>query len=190
MKLKALLSHHKTAILKRWVEVVMETYPADTARFLKNQNNRFTNPVGHTISSGMEQLFEGLLNEEEPDNSSLFLDNIIRIRAVQDFTPSQAVSFIFDLKKVIRRELEKEMVQNSISEEVLALETRIDALVLLSFDIFMKCREKIYDLKANELRNMTFRLLERVNEIGQVPEQELDNRESSIDTIKRNEVTE
>ena len=30
------------------------------------------------------------------------LDGIIRIRSIQDFTPSEAVGFIFDLKTVIR----------------------------------------------------------------------------------------
>jgi hypothetical protein len=29
----------------------------------------------------------------------------------------------------------------------------------------MKCREKIYELKANELRNMTLKLVERANRI-------------------------
>jgi hypothetical protein len=46
---------------------------------------------------------------------------------------------------------------------LLALESRIDSLALFSFDIFVACREKLYDIKANELRNMTFRLLQKVN---------------------------
>jgi hypothetical protein len=41
-----------------------------------------------------------------PDTVSTFLDGIVRIRAVQNFAPSEAVAFIFHLKKVIRRNSE------------------------------------------------------------------------------------
>jgi hypothetical protein len=34
--------------------------------------------------------------------------------------------------------------------------------MLYAFDLYMGCREKIYDLKAQESRNMTFRLLQKV----------------------------
>lgn len=95
---------------------------------------------------------------------SSVLDSIIRIRAVQDVTPSQALAFVFRLKKVLREE-----EGTAPSGEIDALESRIDAIALISFDLFMKCREKIYDLKANELRNMTFRLLQKAKLVCEIP---------------------
>ena len=92
----------------------------------------------------------------------MFLDSIVRIRAVQDFSPSEAVSFIFQLKSAVRQELGSELVtQADIARDLAVFESAIDDLALFSFDIYMKCREKIYDLKANEARNMTFRLLQQ-----------------------------
>ncbi|MEW6409109.1 MAG: RsbRD N-terminal domain-containing protein [Nitrospirota bacterium] len=163
MELKNLLLEKKSSILRKWFDMIVETYPPETAIFLKNQKNRFANPVGYTISQGIEHIFEELLNEVDSDRVSPFLDNIIRIRAVQDFNPSQAIAFIFLLKKVIREEMESDPEFNSgrekgLAEELLALESKIDDLALLSFDIYMKCREKIYELRANEVKNMTFRL--------------------------------
>ncbi|MBI5188761.1 MAG: RsbRD N-terminal domain-containing protein [Nitrospirae bacterium] len=163
MELNNLLSEKRSIILERWFDVILETYPADTSSFLKKQKNQFTNPVGYTIYQGIEGIFEGLLNGIDSERVSPFLDGIIRIRAVQDFTPSQAISFIFLLKKVIREELKNEIGEDGIAEELLELESKIDELAFLSFDIYMKCREKIYELKANEVRNMTFRLLQRAN---------------------------
>jgi len=32
--------------------------------------------------------------------------------------------------------------------------------------VYMKCREKIYEIKANEARNMTFRLLQQAKLIA------------------------
>ncbi len=171
MKLEEFLAEKKSDILTRWFDTTLATYPADTSNFLRKLKDRFTNPVGHTIVEGLEDIFNEILGEVDSERVTPFLDNIIRVRAVQDFTASQAVSFIFDLKRVIREVLEKEKKGEVAYDELLRIDAKIDTLALLSFDIFMKCREKLYDIKANELRNMTFRLLQRVNKSDEDQEQ-------------------
>jgi len=172
MNLKNLLSKKKKSILKRWFDLILETYPPETALFLKGQKDRFTNPVGATIYQGIEDIFDELLQEMDSEKISTFLDNIIRIRAVQDFTASQAIAFIFLLKNVIREKLGKEIKEKGISEELLRFESGIDDLALLSFDIYMKCREQIYELKANEVRTWTYNLLKRANVIYEIEDLE------------------
>ncbi|MDP6180163.1 MAG: RsbRD N-terminal domain-containing protein, partial [Desulfatiglandales bacterium] len=110
MKLEKLLLQKKSAILDRWLQLILETYPADAQRFLKKQKDRFANPVRYTIAGETENLYKQLLQSVEAKSESLSasLDKIFRIRAVQDFCPSQAVAFIFLLKKVIKEELESE----------------------------------------------------------------------------------
>ncbi len=160
--LKKHLIEKKPAILKKWFEAVTETYPENTSAFLKQQKAQFANPVGYNLAEGLEGLFEALLQGVILDKVSTFLDSIVRIRAVQAFTPSEAVAFIFQLKKIIRQELGTEVLQqHRMIEEFIALDAAIDDLALFSFDIFIKCREKIYEIKANEARNMTFRLLQQ-----------------------------
>lgn len=188
MILEKFLSEKRADILKKWFDLVLETYPADTSTFLRNQKNPFANPVGHTIYQGIEKIFDELISPVSGDLSE-FLDDIIRVRAVQDFSPSKAISFIFSLKKAIREELRQSFQGNIPYEEVLSLEARIDALALSSFDLFMKCREKLYDIKANELRNMTFRLLQRVNDIGEGEDKKNGLTESNDDNAKEKEVT-
>ncbi len=180
MKLYNLLSEKKSAILNRWYDAVLDTYPSDTSGFLKGQKNPFLNPVGSTIFQGIENLFEELLCENNSpipslvkggegglsgERASLFLDNIIRIRAVQEFTPSQSVAFVLLLKNAIREELKSELVEQQLLEELLFFESKIDDMALLSFDIYMKCREKLFQLKVNELQSWTFRKLQRADEI-------------------------
>ncbi len=162
MKLKEHLTEKKTDILRKWFDAVVETYPNETSTFLKKQKAQFTNPVGYTLSEGLEHLFDALLRGMLPDTVSRFLDSIIRIRAIQAFTPSEAVLFIFQLKKLVRQELGTEILhQQGIVEELAAFDSATDDLALYAFDLYMKCREKIYDIKANEARNMTFRLLQQ-----------------------------
>lgn len=163
--LNELLSGKKQAILEKWFDSVLETYPHDTAKFLKRQKDQFANPVGSTIYKGMGSLLDLIVNSVDVDNITKSLDEIIRIRAIQDFTPSHALAFVVDLKRVVREEIKGETCASQLIDELPEFDRRVDSLLLLSFDIYMKCREKIYELKANELRNMTSKLVERANRI-------------------------
>jgi len=163
MTLWDFLAQKKSALVKRWFYIAMEPYPADTAGLLKNQKKQFTNPVGYTISHGLENILNKLIDEKGADFEGMvpFLESIVRIRAVQDLRPSQALSFVFHLRNAIREELASEAKE--FSAEMATLESRIDAIALISFDIFVKCREKVYELKSNEVKNRTFRLLQMAN---------------------------
>ncbi len=174
MSLEKFLEERKSAILERWFASILETYPTDTRQFLQKQKNRFANPVGHEISQGIEEIFNNILKGANPEDVSPFLDKIIRIRAVQDFTPSQALGFIFDLKRLVREELAENMGESSISESLWELERKIDALGLMSLDIYTKCREKLYELRVKEVKNRVGRLIERANMMGGIPEKEGD----------------
>lgn len=169
MDLEKLYADRKTAILNKWFDLTIETYPEETARFLKNKKNRFANPVGYILSQEIEPVLDGLFKGVDLETLRPFLENIIRIRAVQDLSASQALAFIFLLKQVFRDELEQEIQESRVGRDLLALESRIDAVALLAFDIFMKCREKIYDLKANEINNRTVRLLRRAKLVVEEP---------------------
>jgi hypothetical protein len=178
--LKNILSEKKPAILRQWIDSILDTYPAETAKFLREKKDKFTNPVAHTISEGTRGIFENLLEGLDRNKVSAFLDNIIRIRAIQEFTPSQAIAFVFALKRIVRNELAKEIRDNGLYEELSLFEQDIDSLGLLAFDIFMSCREKLYDIKANEMRHMTFRLLQKANLICEQPGQEPDIPDSNF----------
>jgi hypothetical protein len=160
MGIREQLKEHREKILNRWFESILKTYPAETVRFLKNTKDQFHNPVGQTIKEGIEGIFLELTGEGEIERITPFLDRIIRIRAIQDFTLSEAVAFIFQLKGIIRQEIDVNKID---SDELAALDRKIDELGLRTFDIYMGCREKIYELKATELRNWTYKLLERAN---------------------------
>ena len=161
MQLATLLSQNKAAILGRWLAMIFESYPPETAIFLRKEKNRFDNPAGYRISEGLEGLYGALLQEMERDQVLTCLDEIIRIRALQNFTPSQALAFIFLLKIVIREELAEEIRKENLAAELLDLESRIDGLALLGFDVYTKRREKIYEIKADEAKRRVSGLMRK-----------------------------
>lgn len=166
MELKDILKEKKAAIVQKWFDAVLETYQEESRTPMRRQGAQFANPVGFNLSQGLEGLFEGLLQGMMPADVAAHLDTMVRIRAIQDFTPSQAVSFIFDLKRVTRNVLGKELIQDVRNAEGLrSFDSAVDDLALYAFDLYMQCREKIYDLKAKEARDATFRLLQKARVI-------------------------
>jgi len=161
MQLSTLLSQKKAAILGRWLNMIYDSYPPETAIFLRKEKNRFDNPAGYRISEGLEGLYGALTQEMERDQVLTYLDEIIRIRALQNFTPSQALAFIFLLKIVIREELAEEILKENLAAEILDLESRIDGLALLGFDVYTKRREKIYEIKADEAKRRVSGLMRK-----------------------------
>jgi len=173
MKINSILEQKRRSILRTWFELTLEDYPADSIGFFEREKDRFANPVGYTLLSGTEVLYDFLIDKTDFENVEKALDNIVRMRAVQDLVPSQATAFVFLLKKAVRRELGDEIGKNQISPmELLEYESKIDDLARFSFDIYMKCREKIYKIRADQATNMACLLCERTKPLSEIQEPE------------------
>jgi hypothetical protein len=165
-----IIEQRKAAIVKKWFNLTAQTYAPDTAEFLKSKTDPFANPVGGSMLSSLNVLLDQLIHDMDPQTINSFLDPIIRIRAVQNFTPSQATAFVLSLKKALRENLAKELRDLSSIRELFEFESKIDQLSLMAFDIYMQCREKIYQISANETRNRTFRAFERAGLVSEITE--------------------
>jgi uncharacterized protein YerC len=172
MNLNDLLSEKKSSIVQKWFDAIIDNYPDDSSHFLKKQKDQFLNPIGNTISRSIEGLFDEILRDAASEQIFPFLDDVIKIHAIQNFSPSKAVSFISLLKPVVREALGSDIARHTLSAELQSFEANIDNLTFLSFDIYMKCRERIFELRVNEIKTMTFRLLRRANLIAEVEEHE------------------
>jgi hypothetical protein len=159
--LEKVLLKNKAAIAKQWFNLAAQTYAVDTAKFLQSKTDPFANPVGSALMTGLDGILEHLIHATDPNTLHSHLDSIIRIRAVQDFSPSQATAFILSLKKVLRDYFAKELRDSRLAAEFIELESSIDQICLIAFDIYMQCREKVYQISANETRKRTFKAFER-----------------------------
>ncbi|MDQ1267201.1 MAG: hypothetical protein QG635_2355 [Bacteroidota bacterium] len=150
-------------IADRWFKAIIETYPQMAAKFFSAKDAPFSNPVGSAIAESARQICNWLTDDKPLSNIEKSLEELIKIRAVQDFTASEAVSFILKLKTIIL-ELQQNKNDNSITYgELSEIFEKIDGLMLFAFDLFMRSREKIYEIKANEIKNQTYMLIERIN---------------------------
>ncbi len=179
MTLRDLLIKRKDDIVKEWFDLVLEAYPDESKDFFRKQQNRFANPMGHNIREGISGLYDVIVDHGcDSEKAAPFLDQIIRIRAIQEFPPSVALAFVLEFKELVRREVSAG--HEELSEEVNKLEQNLDKLALQAFDVYMGCRERIFELRVNELRNLMFGALERANLVSFPAEGEKKVKENKI----------
>lgn len=162
VSLEALLSEKRSAILERWIRQILETYPSDTQVFLRSQGDQFANPVGHRISGGLQALFDVVARGGDLEAARQRLDDILRIRAVQEFSPAMALAFVFGLKDAARAELADQADEPALAADWRAFDSRVDQLALLAFEVYEACRQNLYEIRLMELRNQVLDVREKV----------------------------
>lgn len=168
MTFETVLAEQKAQLAEGWAELILRTYPKETQKVWTRQKDRFQNPVGAAILEATGELVELLLGWEDAGAIAASLDKLIRIRAVQDFTPSQAIGFVFLLKKLIRDEFFKDMERDGTLADLLRFEARIDNLALMSFDIYTKSREEVFRMRVEEVKRSQSSLLRRAGIVADV----------------------
>ncbi|SHK05169.1 RsbT co-antagonist protein rsbRD N-terminal domain-containing protein [Desulfatibacillum alkenivorans DSM 16219] len=174
MDLFDIIEKRQGRILDKWQDRVLSTYSPDAYRLFKHKNDPFANPVGSTLKKGLEGLLDLLLGEGDVREKAVdLLEDSMKVRAVQDFSPSNAVGFLFELKGVIREQVGKDLPNLEERPDWSALDSKIDAMALAGFDVFMECRERLNRIRVNEVRNLSYKAMKRANlvcDLSEIPD--------------------
>lgn len=158
-----LLRKKRSRILADWTDAIFRGYPEQTARFLREQQDQFQNPVGYAVSREVPRFFDLLIEGAGREEVAAGIDRFLQIKSVQEPKSSLALAFIFSLKSVIRTHVAGELRRQGREQELETLATTIDQVALAAFDIYQGYREKILEIKANEIRHRSKLLLKRMN---------------------------
>ena len=137
----------ESEILEKWIQKLADSHPQNAAALRAPKPDPFRNPVGYAIRTSLEQLWEQLQGGMDRDAIDSALDTVLRIRAVQDMSPSQAVGFIIPLRSILR--------QVPGTFDLALLENRIDQLMLAAFDKYTQCRDQIGAVRLHETERLT-----------------------------------
>jgi len=162
MTLLEILEQDRSAVLERWRGLVLESYSEEAACFFRGEKDRFQNPVGHSIARATAVLYDGVVLDRQPEGIPEALESLVRLRAVQDFTASQALAFVFQLKRAVREQAAQHPDVDRRWEELSRFETRIDALAFAAFDLYVESRERIFEIRQGELKRRIASLLRRL----------------------------
>jgi hypothetical protein len=152
-----LTQEQRNEMLARWFDRIVDHYPAETASFLRGQPDPFANPVGAGLREELEPILTGVLDDRDPAEQGSALDRIVRVRALQEMSPSQAVAFVLYLKEIFGE------VVGATDGARWIFDNRVDRLLLEAFDVYNRCREQVYDIRVKEIRNRSLKVMERLN---------------------------
>lgn len=154
MRLSEALQEKKKQILSIWVDRTLDSYTSSD--FFKHSRDQIANPIGANIRTGLTAVFELLLQGAKAEEYTSALDQVIRIRAIQDFTPSQAVVPFLELKWVVRQVLADDKKNNPLTEDLAEFDCAVDRVALAAFDTYTRCREQLYQVRIQELKSGSY----------------------------------
>ncbi|HDS01268.1 MAG TPA: hypothetical protein ENO07_04540, partial [candidate division Zixibacteria bacterium] len=108
-----------------------------------------------------ETILNGLIENVKAVEMMESMDNFVRVRSVQDFTPSQAVNFMYLLKDILKEACAEKLEEPGIIRELIDFEIKIDRLTFLAFDVYVNCREQINRIRLKEVRDRSAVLFEK-----------------------------
>ncbi len=142
---------HGDKIVNQWVEYALESYKS--SGFFVKEKDKFANPVGGNLREGLQKLFLLLSKGADSKEFTEPLEQFISIRAVQEFTPAQAVAPLNAVKHIVRERFLGDKERKQLVSELYDFEFNVDLAVLAAFDIYMHYRERLYKVRIDEIRS-------------------------------------
>jgi len=143
-------TRRRAEIIEKWRALLAATYPPESARLLLEDSDPCENPLGRVFREGLPLILDELVGGMDAVRIRAALEEMVRVRAVQDFPASEATGFLFRLKTVIREVLRPD------AATAIVLDQRIDEIILAAFDLYVDCREKIGEIQVNAAKRRIF----------------------------------
>lgn len=143
--------NHREKIVNKWVEYTLSTYTS--SGFFIKERDTFANPVGGNVRQALGDLFPLLSKGADSKEFTQPLEQIMSIRSVQEFTPSQAVAPLNAVKHITREIFAADKERKHLVAELYDFDFSVDLAMLAAFDIYMRYRERLYQVRINEIKS-------------------------------------
>jgi hypothetical protein len=143
--------NHREKIVNKWVEYTLSTYTS--SGFFVKEHDKFANPVGGNIREALGTLFQLISKGADSKEFTPSLEQIMSIRSVQEFTPSQAIAPLNAVKHITREVFAADKERKHLVDELYDFEFAVDLALLAAFDIYMQYRERLYQVRINEIKS-------------------------------------
>jgi len=150
---KDILLEKREEIVQGWIAAAFELFPAESAGFLEKVRDPFANPMGNTIKDEIGFLYDSIVRDAPDEELDPHLDRIVQLTCIQDVAPSRSVAFVFQLRRVLYRTLGEGKADRDALEWLLQFEERIDRLAMRAFESHARQRQKISDIRVQEIKN-------------------------------------
>ena len=141
--------------VREWLACWLRTYPEQAGRFLREEQDRFRNPIGHALRTAVGELAEELFGGFDRTRVTASLDTVIRLRAVQDAAPADAAGFVL-LARGALHAAARAADQGFGPGSVDLVERRLGVLAQMAADLFEECRAEIRAIAVRAARRRVY----------------------------------
>ncbi len=153
MALQDLLHQCRDEIIREWMARIAAADPDPSSRLLANPQDRFLNPIRHAYEQALPAIYDELVGTMDRARMREALEEVMRVRALQDLSATDATSFMLLLKDVLRDALHHESdIPTAWDTWRATVGQRVDDAMMVAFDVYVSCRDKIQELRAAEAR--------------------------------------
>lgn len=153
MSTEDIISARRDAAIQKWTEAVFAMYPFETTGFIRTQRDQFANPVGHATRAAGEQIYDAVTGRDvDMEKVHASVAALIRIRAVQDLKPEQAVGVLYLYKSVLRERSLRTCWPPGMSRGSWTWGIVWDTLCLMAFNLYLADREQVYAERVAQQR--------------------------------------
>ena len=158
------LNSERDHIVSMWIDAAFEPYSDRTQKAFRGISDPFSNPLGDAYSTELGAIFDVLVDDRPLDEIQPNLDRITQITCIQKLMPSEALSFVFRLKGIVRSMLPGKPQPAELAT-VQHVESRIDQLVMLAFDGYVGHHKRIAEIRIRETKRKVSTMF-RMNQIA------------------------
>jgi hypothetical protein len=127
----------------------------------------------------------------DTDDLRLHLDQIVRIRAVQQLNPAEALSFVFSLRAIVRDVIPEAVADVRLRAGLDQLTEKIDEVALAGFEVYAARREEVSKLRVDEVKRQVSWVMEKMNRSGEGPGEtpaDSNPRTSAYENVQREDL--
>jgi hypothetical protein len=164
MALRGLLVERRAEVLARWRALILDRTARPGTAGRGEERDPFRDPIGVALWQATAAVQDQLCGDGPVAAAPASLDDLVRIRSVQEIDAADAVRFVFLLRAALRDVLGQEL-ERAPREERVALDDRIDAIALQVFESYVRSREKLFEIRAREVVSRSFVLVDRARRL-------------------------
>ena len=96
------VKQNKAVLLQKWVDKYYAAYPLGSTGFVRTSTDRFKNPIGIITQTSLNTLYDAAIGEDiELAGVHNALNELIKLRAIQEMPASRAVGPMAQLKTLL-----------------------------------------------------------------------------------------
>ena len=163
--------NNKRNILDEWYKcMVSSLYNNDETNYIMNEKDSFINPSAFILKNVLADIFGYLFEKTELDKINGSLEKFTKLLALKGTDTEKILGPLFLLKSKIVANVESLYLSDKGYSEITKILSCFDRVILKIFDFYLKAREKIYEIRVNEVKRLTFSLLRANNLVEKIPE--------------------